>query len=56
MQNYPTVVYNVVPEQLELFVYCGPVHTKLKWSILINEHTHGVPYGHYNFVDVLVDR
>jgi hypothetical protein len=24
---------------LELFVYCGPVRTKLKWSITINEHT-----------------
>jgi hypothetical protein len=28
-----------VLERLELFVYCGPVHTKLKWSVPINEHT-----------------
>jgi hypothetical protein len=31
--------HNVVLERLELFVYCGPVCTKLKWSVPINEHT-----------------
>jgi hypothetical protein len=28
----------VVLERLEMFVCCGPVRTKIKWSIPLNEH------------------
>jgi hypothetical protein len=38
--------HNVVLERLELFVYCGPVRIKLKWSVPINEYNQSiVKYG-----------
>jgi hypothetical protein len=34
-------------ERLELFYYCRTVHTKLKWSLPINEHTLYIPAKQY---------